>query len=108
VVSYCSRSNHETTKLHNPAVSYATVDGRSGGVRDSYGYDTLLVHDPRGVFLQMVDRRLRSKASLKRTLCLGRPRSYSPLRRSGGGLRRRILKDSAGRMSRRPSLRKFN
>jgi hypothetical protein len=43
VVSYCSRSNHETTKLHNPAVSYATVDGRSGGVRDSYGYDTLLV-----------------------------------------------------------------
>ena len=33
VVSYCPRCNHTTAKQQNPAVSYATVDGRSGGVR---------------------------------------------------------------------------
>jgi hypothetical protein len=79
VVSYCSRSNHRTTKQHNPPSAMPPLTGDQGecGTHTATTRSLSQAGSARGVSPDGA-RRLRSKASLNRTPCLGRPRSSSP------------------------------
>jgi hypothetical protein len=109
VVSYCSRSNHRTTKQHNPPSAMPPLTGDQGecGTHTATTRSLSQAGSARGVSPDGGSTSPKQSFAEPHTMSWT-PEELLPLRRSGDGLRRRILKDSAGRMSRRPSLRKFN